>query len=60
MNKNTRNKEQGTVNNFPTNFLKSITFLHPTGVCGWNFYQTAKMKSKEKWPSKSGLRYLIR
>ena len=22
------------VNNFPTNLLKSITFLHPMGVCG--------------------------
>ena len=28
------------VNNFPTNFLKSITFLHPMGVCGWTFHRT--------------------
>ena len=29
------------VNNFPTNVLKSITFLHPMGVCGWTFHRTA-------------------
>ena len=28
------------MNNFPTNFLKSITFLHPMGVCGWTFHRT--------------------
>ena len=26
--------------NFPTNFLKRITFLHPMGVCGWTFHST--------------------
>ena len=29
-----------SVNNFPTNFSKSITFLHPMGVCGWTFHRT--------------------
>ena len=28
------------VDNFHTNFLKRITFLHPTGVCGWTFHRT--------------------
>ena len=28
------------VDNFPTNFLRSITFLHPLGVCGWTFHRT--------------------
>ena len=28
------------VNNFPTNVLKSITFRHPMGVCGWTFHCT--------------------
>ena len=28
------------VNNFPTNILKSTTFLHPMGVCGWTFHRT--------------------
>ena len=30
------------VDNFPTNFLKRITFLHPMGVYGWTFHCTAK------------------
>ena len=30
------------VDNFPTNFLRSITFLHPVSVCGWTFHRTAK------------------
>ena len=28
------------INNFPTNFLKSITFLHQMGVFGWTFHHT--------------------
>ena len=31
------------VDNFPTHFLKSITFLHPMGVCGWTFHCTAPL-----------------
>ena len=28
------------VNNFLKNDLKSITFLHPMGVCVWTFHRT--------------------
>ena len=31
------------VDNFPTHFLKSITFLHPMGVCGWTFHRTGAL-----------------
>ena len=55
MNKNTRNVlklktktkiVRDFVNNFPTNILKSITFLHPLGVCGWTFHRTLTNSEK--------------
>ena len=33
-------KTRDCVDKFPTNILKSITFLHPRGVCGWTFHRT--------------------
>ena len=33
------------VNNFPTNLLKSITFLHPMGVCGQTFHHTEELSA---------------
>ena len=49
MNKTTRNllkfktktkNARFFVNKFPINILKSMTFLHPVGVCGWTFHRT--------------------
>ena len=57
MNKNTRDMWKlkrmkknvcDFVDNFPTNFLKRITFLHPMGVCGWTFHRTGLNKPRDR------------